>query len=124
MINRVIIAALAVVLGVIGAGSVFAPGAFYESFGIDVAGAALSSELRGTGGSLVLIALAVGAGAIWQRWAFPAAIIGGLVMLGYALGRTVSVLADGVPGPSIVVAGVAELVLAAAAAFVVVRTRP
>ena len=125
MTTRVILAALALVLGVIGTGAATAPAAFYESFGITVDGLPdLASELRGTGFALLLLALAIAAGAVWTRWAFPAAVAAGLVFLGYAIGRAVSAIADGAPASSIVVAGIAELVLAGAAAFVVVRTRP
>lgn len=125
MINRVILAALALVLGTIGAGSAFVPAAFYESFGISIDGLPdLASELRGTGVALLLIAVAIGVGAVWSRWAFPVAVAGGLVMLGYAVGRGISALADGVPSQAVILAGAVELVLAAAAAVVAVRTRP
>lgn len=125
MIERIILAVLALVLGVIGAGAAFAPALFYGSYGISVSGLPnLASELRGTGVALLLLAMAVAAGAVWRRWAFAAAVVAGLVALGYALGRGISAVADGAPDASIVAAAIIELVLAGAAAWVAVRTRP
>lgn len=125
MIERIILALLALVLAVIGVGAAFVPAVFYVSYGISVAGLPeLASELRGAGMALLLLAVAVATGAVWQRWAFAAAVVAGLVLLGYALGRGISVIADGTPNLAVVAAGVVELVLAGAAAWVAVRTRP
>lgn len=125
MTNRVVLAVLALVLGAIGAGAVVDPAAFYQSFGIVVAGQPeLASELRGTGSAMLLLGLAVAAGAIWTRWAFVSAVVALLVSLGYAVGRGISAIADGAPGDALIAAAVAELALAAAAAWVAVRTRP
>lgn len=125
LVDRIVLAALALLLLAIGGGSAFVPGAFYESYGIDPAvSAELASELRGTGASLLLLGVAVAAGAAWTRWSFAAAVIGGIVMAGYAVGRGVSVALDGIPNEFVVAAGVVEVVFAVAAALVAVHTRP
>jgi hypothetical protein len=125
MINRFVLGALAVVLMAIGAGAAFAPGVFYASYDVSIDGLPnLASELRGTGGALFLLGFAVAAGAVWSTWAFPAAVIAGLVFAGYAFGRAISALADGMASEATVIAGVVEIALAIAAAWVIVRTRP
>lgn len=125
MINRVILILIAVVLGTIGVGAAVVPAAFYSSFGIEVAGnPGLASELRGTGVVMLLLGLCIAAGAVWTRWAFPSAVVALVVSLGYAVGRGLSAIADGVPSPALIGAAVVELLLAAAAAWVATRTRP
>lgn len=125
VLERVVLAASALVLIVVGAGAAFAPDAFYSSYGIDAGSSPeLGSELRATGLALLLLGLAVASGAVWRRWAFPASVVAAVVLGGYALGRGLSALVDGVPLPAVVAAGVVELMLAAAAIGLVVRTRP
>jgi len=124
-LERGVLGLSALVLIVVGAGAAFAPAAFYAGFGIEVDGApALASELRSTGVALLLLGLAVAAGAVWRRWTFPAAVVAALVLLGYAVGRVISGIVDGAPDGTLLVAGIAEFVLGAAAAWVAVRTRP
>lgn len=123
--DRAVLVVLGAVLAAIGAASLAVPAAFYSSFGIRVDGLPpLASELRATGGALLLLALAIAAGAVWTRWVFASAVLGALVAFGYAAGRGLSALLDGAAGDSMVIAGVVELILAAAAAVVAVRTRP
>lgn len=124
ILERVVLGASALVLIAVGAASAFAPAAFYAGYGIDVDSSALASELRATGMVLLLLGLAVAVGAIWRRWVFPAAVVAALVLVGYALGRIVSAIADGAPDASLAFAGIAELVLGVAAAVVAIRTRP
>ncbi len=125
VLERVILGLSALVLVVVGAGAAFAPDAFYAGFGFTATDSPeLASELRATGVALLLLGLAVAIGAIRQRFAFPAAVVAALVLLGYAIGRGLSTLLDGAPASSVVVAGVAELVLGLAAAWVAWRTRP
>jgi hypothetical protein len=124
ILEWVVLGVSALVLIVVGAASAFVPAAFYAGYGIEVDSPALASELRATGVALLLLGLAVAVGAIWRRWVFPAAVVAALVLVGYALGRIVSAVADGAPDASLAFAGAAELVLGAAAAVVAIRTRP
>jgi len=124
ILERAVLGLSALVLIVVGAASAFAPAAFYSGYGIDVESSALASELRATGVALLLLGLAVAVGAIWRRWVFPAAVVAALVLGGYALGRIISAVVDGTPDASLAVAGVAELALGVAAAWVAIRTRP
>lgn len=125
ILERLVLGVSALVLIVVGAASAFTPALFYAGFGIEVEGStALASELRATGVALLLLGLAVAVGAIWRRWVFPAAVVAALVLVGYAIGRIISAIADGAPDASVAFAGIAELVLGAAAAWVAIRNRP
>lgn len=125
LVERIVLGASTLVLVGVGLGGVLAPAAFYASYDIAVAGAvSLSSELRGVGSALVLSGLAIAAGAVWVRWAFPSAIVSAFVLLGFALGRIVSLLVDGVPTSTILAAGAVEVVLGAASTWVAIRRRP
>lgn len=125
IIESVVLGLSALVLIVVGAGAAFAPAAFYAGFGIQVDGVpALASELRSTGVALLLLGLAVAVGAVWRRWMFVSAVVAALVLLGYAIGRVISGIVDGAPDSTLLVAGIAEFVLGAAAAWVAIRTRP
>lgn len=95
LVERIVLGTSTLVLVGVGLGGVLAPAAFYASYDIAVAGAvSLSSELRGVGSALVLSGLAIAAGGVWVRWAFPSAIVSAFVLLGFALGRIVSLLVD------------------------------
>jgi len=124
-LERVVLGASALVLVVVGAASAFAPAAFYAGYGIQVVGSpALANELRAAGFALLLLGIAVAAGAIRRRWVFPSAVIAALVLVGYAVGRFISAIADGAPDASLAFAGAVELVLGVAAGWVAIRSRP
>ncbi|MGV2984517.1 DUF4345 domain-containing protein [Microbacterium sp. AGC85] len=122
--ERVILGITALIVVIIGLGGLIAPSVFYVSYEIRVTGENLSNELRAVGAALTLLGLAVAAGAIWRDWSFSAALIGALVGIGFAVGRVVSLLVDGIPVASIVGAGAVEAVFGVACAWVAVRRRP
>ena len=122
--ERVVLGAAATVLGAVGAGAVGAPNTFYAVYGIEVTSPAVANELRAAGGALLLLGSTVGVGAVVGRAAFPAAVVASTVLLGYAAGRTVSLVIEGRASTGIRVAGITEVVLGTAAAWVAVRTRP
>lgn len=122
--ERVILGITALIVVIIGLGGLIAPSVFYTSYEIRVTGENLSNELRAVGAALTLLGLAVAAGAIWRTWSFSAALIGALVGIGFAVGRVVSLLVDGIPVASIVGAGAVEAVFGVACAWVAVRRRP
>ena len=125
VVARTVLGASAVALIVIGGGATFATSAFYGSYGIDATGSVeLASELRGIGMALLLLGMAIGVAVVRVRWVFPAAVAAAAVMLGFAVGRAGAAVLDGLPATSMVVAGVVELILGLAAAWVAVRNRP
>lgn len=124
ILDRVVLGTAALVLVAVGAGAALVPEVFYTGYGIDATTTAVANELRAAGGALLLLGLLVGVGVMWSRAMFPAAVVAATVLLGYAIGRGISLLVDGMPTASMLVAGTTELVLGAAAAWVAVRTRP
>ena len=89
-VDRVVLGAAGLVLIAVGGGSMAVPEAFYADFGIDVSTAELASQLRASGVALLLLGVLVGSGGVWRRVQFPAAVVGALVLLGYAAGRVLS----------------------------------
>ena len=125
LVERAVLGMSALVLLGVGLGGLLAQEAFYEGYDIAVDGAvSLASELRGVGAALALSGLATAAGAASTRWAFPSAMVGAFVLLGYASGRLVSLLVDGVPTSAILAAGAVEVVLGTSSAVVAVRHTP
>lgn len=122
--DRIVLGAAALVLAGVGAGSVAVPEAFYADYGIDVSSTELASELRASGGALLFLGLLVGSGGVWGRATFPASVVAAVVLLGYASGRAASVLADGAPRRSVILAAAIEVVVGGAASWVALRTRP
>lgn len=98
----------------IGAFILFAPHAFYASYGITLGeDANLLSELRAPGAGLAGFGLLMLLG-IWRRAALPVAIAAALtVFLAFPLGRLVGLAVDGMPSGNVIGALVVELVIAA-----------
>ena len=125
ILDRIVLAATALVLIGVGIAATFTTAAFYGGYGIALTSAPeLASELRALGATLLLLGIVIGVGAVKEGWLFPSAIVGAAVMLGLALGRVGSAIVDGMPATSVIAAGVIELVLGGASAWVAVRNRP
>ncbi|KAA9008871.1 DUF4345 domain-containing protein [Histidinibacterium aquaticum] len=98
----------------IGASILFAPHAFYASYGITLGGDAnLLSELRAPGAGLAAFGVLMLLG-LWRRALLPVSIASALtVFLAFPAGRLVGLLLDGMPSGSVVAALVVELAIAA-----------
>lgn len=98
----------------IGAFILFAPHAFYASYGITLTqDASLLSELRAPGAGLAGFGLLMLLG-IWRHRILPVAIAVALtVFIAFPAGRLVGLAVDGMPSGSVVGALVVELVIAA-----------
>ena len=103
----------ATALGV-GGGILFAPQAFYASYGIPIGGdVSLLSELRAPGAGLAGFGLLMLLG-IWRHTVQPAAMMISLtVFIAFPAGRLVGIAVDGIPSGGILGALVTELVIAA-----------
>ena len=124
MIDRVILAVTGLTGIVIGAVAVTAVRAFYAANGVDLGhSAAALSEARGAAGAVLTTGLMVALGATIPRLTLPAAAIGAAVLLGYGLGRLLSIALDGVPGTAQTVAAGVELALGTACLYVLARQR-
>lgn len=121
-LERVVVGLSALVLIAVGSGAAIAPAAFYESYGIDVVGLpALANELRATGVALALLGIATAAAVLARRAEREAAAVAAIVLLGYAIGRSLSWVVDGPASSSLLVAAIAEAVLGAASLVVAIR---
>lgn len=99
---------------VIGAFILFAPQAFYASYGITLGDdASLLSELRAPGAGLAVFGILMLLG-IWSRAVLPVSITVALtVFFAFPAGRLVGLALDGMPSGSIIGALAVELVIAA-----------
>ena len=122
LLDRVVLGVGGVVIVGVGAASAFAPDVFLASYDVVLpADAALRSELRSGGVLLLALGLLVGVGAFVPRLALVSAIVATIGYGAYALGRALSWVIDGDPGPGLLVAGLTELLLAAASGWVLLR---
>lgn len=99
----------------VGASLLFAPVAFQASAGIQIAlQPSLLSETRASGGALLGMGLLITTGAFERSWSATATLLSAVFYLAYGLSRVLSMVVDGVPAPSLVVAMALELVIGAA----------
>ncbi|MCP3166748.1 DUF4345 domain-containing protein [Myxococcus qinghaiensis] len=98
----------------IGAPLLFIPKVFHGWSGIDLGGqVSLLSEVRAPGGALLACGLLILAGAVWARMTFTSLVVSTTLYLSYGVSRILSLALDGAPAPELVAAMVAELVLGA-----------
>lgn len=98
----------------IGAFILFAPHAFYASYGITLGeDASLLSELRAPGAGLAGFGLLMMLG-IWRHAVLPVAMAAALtVFVAFPVGRLIGLAVDGMPSGSVIGALVIELLIAA-----------
>lgn len=98
----------------IGASILFAPHAFYASYGITLGeDASLLSELRAPGAGLAGFGLLMLLG-IWRHAVLPVGMAVALtVFIAFPAGRLVGLAVDGMPSGNVIGALVAELIIAA-----------
>lgn len=88
------------------------PQAFYASYGVLLTPQPnLMSELRAPAANLAALGMIVLSGAVYQRMAQQAATLGATVFLAFAAGRLLSLILDGWPSESILVAFAIEIIL-------------
>lgn len=102
----------------------FAPGAFYAGYGIDVAGnPTLANELKAPSGALLVAGFLMFAGVIRRNWVVPALATATLVYLSYGFGRLLSIGLDGMPHSGMVAAAIIEIVIGAICLVALQRVR-
>jgi hypothetical protein len=122
--HRIILITAGTIAVILGVAIMFMPHAMHESNGVELGNnASLLSEIRSPGGALFLVGAILVAGAFVTRLTFAATLTGAMVYLGYGLGRVVSIVLDGVPSSTLVVAMIVEFVGAAALAWLLWRSR-
>ena len=106
----------------IGATILFAPGAFYATYGIELGGnLSLLNEIRASGGALLASGILIMSGAFVDKLAFTAAVVSTLLYLSYGLSRVMSIVIDGMPVEGLVQAAVIEIVTGLACIFALVK---
>lgn len=90
----------------------FAPAAFYASYGIAVAGQVdLLNELRAHGLGLLGAGFFIASGAFLPRLVMPAAIVAVAAYLSYGVSRLIGIAFDGMPSSGLQVATGIELAI-------------
>ncbi|MDH3326451.1 MAG: DUF4345 domain-containing protein [Gammaproteobacteria bacterium] len=108
----------------IGAAILFAPVAFYATYGIELSGdISLLNEIRAPGSALLAIGLLIISGAFVEKLTFSAAVISTVLFLSYGLSRVMSIAIDGMPVEGLVQAAVLEIVIGLACIFALVKYR-
>ena len=105
-----------------GATILFAPGAFYATYGIELGGnLSLLNEIRASGGTLLASGILIMSGAFVDKLAFTAAVVSTLLYLSYGLSRVMSIGIDGMPVEELVQAAVLEIVIGLACIFALIQ---
>ena len=121
---RSILAMASLVAIAIAATILFAPGAFYSGYGIDIAGnPTLANELKAPSGALLVAGLLMFAGVVRRDWVVPALATASIVYLSYGFGRITSIALDGIPHSGMISATAIELVIGCVCAAALLRSR-
>lgn len=97
---------------VVGGAQLIIPVAFESSAGIDLGtDSNLLSEMRAAGGTLLVAGILILSGVFISGIAYLSVIISTLFYISYGLSRIISMVADGMPGSSLLIATVAEIVV-------------
>ncbi|MBJ3784317.1 DUF4345 family protein [Devosia sediminis] len=112
--NRILLGTGATIALVLALAILVAPTAFYGSYGIALGSdIAPLNEMKAPAGAILLAAAVMAAGLFRSDWLGPALLAGGLLYLGFGVGRLLALAADGMPPASLVAAMAVELVLGA-----------
>ena len=107
----------------IGAAILFAPSDFYAMSAVTLPNDVnLLNDLRAFGGGLVAVAVFSSLGLFYRSLIFPALIAAAIVFAGFGLARIWAITADGLPDATYMWVLVIELVVAAVAAILAVKT--
>ena len=108
----------------IGAAILFAPVAFYATYGIELDGNfSLLNEIRAPGGALLASGILIVTGAFVDKLAFTAVVLSTLLYLSYGLSRVMSIAIDGMPAEGLVQAAALEIITGLACVFALVKYR-
>jgi len=108
----------------VGSAILFAPHPFYASTEVELGDSAtLLSDIHGLGALIVSSGVLIALGALVPRFAFVSALVGAVAYLSYVAARLLSLAVDGQPGPSVLGALAAELLLGLACLFALIRYR-
>jgi len=102
----------------------FAPGAFYSGYGIELEGnVSLANELKAPVGLLLAAGLVMVAGVFREEHVCTALVTATVIYLSYGLSRLLSIAMDGVPHGGLVTAAILELAIGGACLLALLRLR-
>ena len=106
----------------IAAAILFAPDAFYASYGIDTGSdVSLANELKAPAGTLFIAGLLMLAGVVRTEFTVVSLGTASLIYLSYGLSRILSMVIDGIPHNGLVGAAVLEIAIGAICLLVLTR---
>lgn len=109
----------------IGLALLFFPVAFQSTSGIILGdNVNLLSETRAPGGLLFSSGLLILLGTFIPRLTFTAIVLSTLIYLSYGISRIFSMVIDGIPSESLVIATVLEIIIGLAAVYALLKYRP
>lgn len=102
----------------------FAPDAFYASYGIDTGSDVnLANELKAPAGMLLIAGLLMLAGVVRTKLTVASLGTASLIYLSYGLSRVLSMVTDGIPNSGLVSAAILEIAIGAICLLVFARHR-
>lgn len=95
----------------------------FESFaGINLGeNSSLFSEIRAAGGALLIAGIVILSGVFISGMTYISIVLSTLFYLSYGLSRVLSMIIDGIPSESLVIATVAEIIIGIISLFVLYR---
>lgn len=108
----------------IGGTILVAPGAFYATYGIELANdVSLINEVKAPGSALLTLGLLIIAGIFAGALTFASTVIAAALYLSYGMARLLSIAIDGTPDSGLVAAALIELAIGAASMWALLRYR-
>ncbi len=105
-----------------GSFAVFNPLQYVARNGIDIAGQlTLLNDYRGSGAVLIGAGIIMFLGIIHERMRFTSIVVMSVLYSTFALGRIISIIADGLPVEGLVKATVVELIIGLVAIFALIK---
>jgi hypothetical protein len=120
-----IVLLIAGVIGMgIGGAQLFMPVAFEASAGISLGeNISLLSEIRAAGGALLVAGIIMLSGVFNSRLSPISIMLSSLFYLTYGLSRMLSMMMDGIPSESLIIAAITEIVIGLMSTFVLLQLR-
>ncbi len=113
------------IIGIIIGGSLlFIPVSFQATAGIDLRGnVSLLSEMRASGGAILVVSVLVMLGVFIAKLTFASVVLTCLFYLSYGVSRIFSIIIDGMPSESLIIATIVEMVIGLLSLLVLVSFR-
>lgn len=124
MVFKVILIVLALTLVVFGGWRLLDPNGFLAFSGLELSDdAGVLSELRGSGGIIMVSGFVVSLGVFLHAWSRTAVVLAAMVFLALGLGRLMGLALDGSPGAGVIQGAAIELVFGVLALYAFFKYR-